>query len=215
MDIDLKQRAAGYGLNLSSQHLELLDKYLHELQAWNKHMNLTGIRSRERIINELVLDSLIAASVLPQRARMLDVGSGAGFPGIPIKIYRPQIDISLLEANSKKIHFLKHIIRQLRLTKIETIHGRIENAKHTLHPRGYHIISARALTNIVQVFEWCASYLLPNGLLVTFLGRQAEMDLQQHECVMKRWSLIPDKIIPYVLPGKNIKRSVVFLKKRE
>ena len=239
MGIDFHQEAAEYGLQLSPQQWELLDLYLQELEVWNKKMNLIGIRSRgtrsrgtlshemrshgmrsrgirsrERIFNELVLDSLIAASVLPRRARMLDVGSGAGFPGIPIKIYRPQIDIYLLDANLKKTHFLKHIIRRLRLIKIIATHGRIENVKDELHPRGYHIISARALTSLPQVFKWCSSYLLPNGLLVTFLGSQAERELQQHEGDMKRWSFIPDQIIPYFLPEKETKRSVVIFQKK-
>ncbi len=213
MDLKLKRKASDYGIELSEQHYTLFRIYLDEIEDWNKHMNLTGLHERERIINELVLDSLIPLPFLPAEGWMLDVGSGAGFPGIPIKIYRPQLKMILLEANSKKVNFLKQVIRLLGLDEIRVIQGRIERNGGNLRPNGYHVITARALTNLRQVMQWCSSFLFPDGLLVAFLGSQAEKELQKSECLMKKHSLTPYRIIPYSLPEKRSIRSIVILKK--
>jgi 16S rRNA (guanine527-N7)-methyltransferase len=213
--MDLTQKAAEFGLDLETHHVNLLNLYIDELESWNKKMNLTGLKTRKRIVNELVLDSLIPAPFLPHNKRMLDVGAGAGFPSIPIKIYRPHLQMTLLEANFKKNRFLKRIIRLLRLTDIKVIQGRIENSGNILHQDGYHIISARALTNLGQVIEWCSSYLLPNGLLVTFLGEQAEEELQQNANVIEENFLVPSRTIRYTLTGERKRRIVIFQKRDE
>ncbi|MBN1849138.1 MAG: 16S rRNA (guanine(527)-N(7))-methyltransferase RsmG [Deltaproteobacteria bacterium] len=212
MITDLDQRAAEFGLELTAHHLNLLSIYLDELESWNKKMNLIGTTSRRRIINELVLDSLIPAPFLHHEKRMLDVGSGGGFPGIPIKIYMPHLQMTLLEANLKKIHFLKHVIRTLGLKNIKVIQGRIEVSGELLHQVGYHIVSARALTNLGQVIMWCASHLVSNGLLITYLGRKAEEELRRYADIIETNALIVFQKIPYVLPGE-IKRSIVIFKK--
>jgi 16S rRNA (guanine527-N7)-methyltransferase len=215
VDRKLHQKALDYGIELSEQHHNLFRIYLDEIVAWNKRLNITGLHERERIINELIFDSLIPSPFLPEEGWMLDVGSGAGFPGIPIKIYRPQLKTILLEANAKKVNFLKWVIRLLKLDEIRVVQGRIERNGGDLRPHGYHIITARALTNIRQVMQWCSSFLLPDGLLVTFLGRQAEGELKKSEYLMERHSLTPYRIIPYFLPETGSKRSIVIFKKME
>jgi len=99
----LGDKALDYGIELSWQQLELFHVYLEELWDWNQRINLTGLSTREKIVIELFLDSLIPAPFLPKKGRMLDVGSGAGIPGLPLKIYTPQLKTHLLEANSKKV----------------------------------------------------------------------------------------------------------------
>jgi len=210
--MDLFQKAAEFGLDLSAHHINLLNIYLDELESWNKKMNLTGLNARERIINELVLDSLIPAPFLPYDKRMLDVGSGGGFPSIPLKIYLPNLQMTLLEANLKKIHFLKHIIRLLGLTDIRAIQGRIENSGYLLQPNDYNIISARALANLGQVVKWCASHLLPDGLLISYLGGKAEAELRQNADIIEAHSLALYREIHYILPGE-IERNIIILKK--
>ena len=149
MDEDEKQKlrswAADMGIALSPSRIDLFGLYLSELFEWNKRINLAGLSSRKRIIKELLLDSIIPLSFLPEEGRFLDIGSGAGFPAIPIKICRPRIKAHLLEPNSKKVSFLKQIVRLTKLCEIEIIRGRIERDGNLLHPDGYHIISSRAL----------------------------------------------------------------------
>jgi len=166
------------------------------------------------MIIELFLDSLIPSPFLPREGRMLDVGSGAGFPGLPLKIYRPHLRTHLLEANSKKVNFLKQVIRLLRLDEIEVIKGRIEKKGHNLHPTHYHLITARALAGLHQTIAWCSPFLLPGGLLLTFLGSRVKEALKQSARVMEEHSIMLHKTIPYLLPGKRSRRNILIFKKK-
>jgi len=210
----LSEKAFSYGIELSEHQLILYQIYLDELWAWNQRMNLTGLSSRERIVFELFLDSLIPAPTLGGRGRLLDVGSGAGFPGVPLKIYRPNLVVHLLEANSKKVSFLKQVVRLLRLNDIEVIKGRIERDGDNLHSDGYHLITARALARLDQTIAWCAPFLSLGGLLVSFLGGRAEDELKENQQIMEEHRLVLYRVIPYLLPGKRSKRKTIILKKK-
>ena len=210
----LKDKARDFGIELPLQHLNLFCIYLTELMDWNQRINLTGLKSNKRVVIELFLDSLIPAPFLPDAGGMLDVGSGAGFPGIPLKIYRPQLETHLFEKTSKKVSFLKQVIRLLGLNGIHVIKGRIEKNGDTLHPDGYPLITARALAGLHQTIEWCSPFLLPGGLLVSFLGSRAEEDLKECQQIMEENRILIHRKIPYLLPGKRSKRNTVIFKKR-
>jgi len=209
----LGDKALDYGIELSWQQLELFHVYLEELWDWNQRINLTGLSTREKIVIELFLDSLIPAPFLPKKGRMLDVGSGAGIPGLPLKIYTPQLKTHLLEANSKKVNFLKQVIRLLRLNEIEVIKGRIEKDGSGLHPAGYHVITARALAGLSQTIAWCAPFLAPGGLLVSFLGGRVEEELRKSGHIREKQGVILYEKIPYLLPGKKTERNTIIFKK--
>jgi 16S rRNA (guanine527-N7)-methyltransferase len=210
----LRSKALDYGIELSESHLNLFQIYLDELWDWNRRMNLTGLSTREKVAIELFLDSLIPAPFLLEKGRVLDVGSGAGFPGIPLKIIKPQLKVQLLEANSKKVSFLKQVIRLLNLKEIEVINGRIEKEESNLPPGHYHLITARALSRFGQTVAWCTPFLAPGGLLVGFLGRSADDELKESRQIMEEQQVILHKMIPYFLPGKKFKRNTVLLKKK-
>ena len=205
--------AHDFGIELSVAQIDLLGIYLAELWEWNKRMNLTGLSSRERVIKELLLDSLIPSPFLPESGRLLDVGSGAGFPGIPLKICKTGLKVHLIEANSKKVSFLKQAIRLTNLCEIEVIRGRIEKDKSLLHPEGYHAITARALAHLSRTLKWCASLLVPGGLIINFQGSQFENALRESSKVIKEHRLFLYKSVPYVLPGKDTPRHILIFKK--
>jgi 16S rRNA (guanine527-N7)-methyltransferase len=209
----LRKTAVDFGINLSWPHVDRVGIYLNELIQWNRSINLIGLSNSERIINELFLDSLIPAPFLPGKGRMLDIGSGAGFPGMVLKIYYPGLKTHLLEPNSKKRNFLKQIIRLLDLDDISVISGRIEMECKNFHPEGYNIITARALAGLYKIIEWCSPFLTTNGLLVGFLGSKAENELEKARKPMEDYSLTLERLLPYSLPGKNSKRNIVILKK--
>ena len=162
--------ANDFRIALSASQVELLALYLDELWAWNKKMNLTGLCSRERIITELLLDSLMPSSLLPEEGTLLDVGSGAGFPCVPVKICRPRLKAHLLEPNSKRVSFLKQIIRLTGLKEVRVIRGRIGEDEALLRPEGYHAVTARALADLPRTLTWCAPHLRAGGLFVSFQG---------------------------------------------
>jgi len=210
----LRDKALDFGIKLSSYQLDLFDIYLTELMDWNQRINLTGLKSGDRIVIELLLDSLIPAPYLPDKGRMLDVGSGAGLPGIPLKIHSPRLSIHLLEANSKKVSFLKQVIRLLNLKDIHAIKGRIEKDKDNLHSEGYHLITARAFASLSKTIVWCSPFLVPDGFLVSFLGSGAEDDLKGCHDILEENHLLIHRKIPYILPGKRIKRNTVIFQKK-
>ena len=210
----MREKALDFGLKLSSRHLRSFRIYLDELIEWNRRINLIGLSDRRRIIVELLLDSLIPAPLIPERGVMLDAGSGAGFPGIPLKIYRPHQKTVLLEANLKKASFLKQVIRLLKLDDIQVVRGRIEGPGSDLTKGGYHLVTARAMAPLDKTILWCSPFLSPGGMLISYLGGNADMDLERHRKIMEDCSLLVHKSISYSLPGKPANRTVVIFKKR-
>lgn len=203
-----------FGLKLSWDQTHKLGIFLDELEEWNKKLNLTGLSSRQSIINELLIDSMMPVPFMPDNGYLLDIGSGAGFPAIPIKICKPSLKCQLMEPNSKKISFLKQIIRLAKLEKINIIKGRIEEEEELLHPEGYDVITSRGLAPLPQFLTWCAPHLTPGGLIVAFLGRQSEEVLKKSADVIGKHNLFPFKSISYSLPGKSSERNLLILKKR-
>jgi len=199
---------------LSESHLALFDVYLKELVEWNTFMNLTGINERGRMIIELFLDSLIPVPYLPPKGRMLDVGSGAGFPALVIKLLLPDLNLYMVEAGSKKVSFLKQIIRLLKMSGIEVVNGRIQVVGEKLVAEGFDIISARALADLKRIISWCSHLLSNKGLLVYFSGSGVEEILKGCEELMRERHLTVDRLIPYHLPGMPESRSIIILKKK-
>ncbi len=210
----LREKARDFEIDLPRRHLDLFSVYMDELLEWNRRMNLTGLSERKRIIIELFLDSLIPTPFIPGKGRMLDVGSGAGFPGIVIKVCRPHLKTCLLEANSRKTSFLKQVVRLLKLSDVDVVNGRIESDRDKLHTDGYHIITARALAGPGQVITWCSPFLCSGGLLIIFLGSGAANELEKCRVALETNALVVDRLIPYSLPGMRSARILAILRSK-
>ena len=211
----LSKGAQEYGISLSEFQLTLFYSYLNELWEWNKHINLTGLSTRRRVIIELFLDSLLSCTFIPEKGRLLDVGAGAGFPGLPIKICRPDVYLTLIEANLKRVNFLRQIIRLRKLDDIVVINGRIEKDQGELDQRGYDIVSARAIADISQTVAWCSPHLCNEGNLICFLGKNIEKELNNCRDIIEEQGLIIDKTFTYTLPGKETQRNMVIFSKKK
>ena len=132
---------------------------------------------------------------------------------VKVSIFYPGLQAHLLEANSKKIHFLRHVLRRLKLSGINALKGRIEKDQSLLDPSAYRLITSRALADLARTLTWCAPFLAHGGYLLCFLGRRGEDILRDNREVVKRHRLRPERVIPYVLPGKKTKRYAVILKR--
>lgn len=210
----LRVHARRYGVSLSDEQLERFRVYLRELMRWNEKFNLTGLRDPERIWTELFLDSLIPAPRISPEGRLLDAGSGAGFPGLPLKIFYPGLQLHLLEARAKRVHFLREMVRRLGLTGVEVIRGRIEKDLPTLPGDCYPWITARALAKFPQVIRWCAPLLCGGGILICYLGEHGVEALEEERLAVEVAGLELQEVIPYTLPGKSGRRNAVLLRKR-
>jgi len=203
-----------WGVRVHPDQALHLDLFLDELELWNKKINLTGLSSRQRIVDELLVDSLLPTPFLPDEGTLLDVGSGAGFPAIPIKICKPRLRCQLIEPNAKKTRFLKQVIRLARIEDIDVIQGRMEEREAALLPDGYNIITSRAFVALPGFLTLCAPHLSHNGCMVAFLGGRSESAIQESAEIIHLHRLFPFKRISYAVPGRKAKREILILKKK-
>jgi len=210
----LKEGAHEFGVKLSEKQLYLFTLFLEGLCSWNRRMNLTGISEKREMIIKLLLDPLVALPYLSPSGTVLDIGSGAGIPGLPIKIGRPEFEVHLLESKAKKISFLRDMIRKLGLKGIKAYKGRAE--KKADLPSLFHfydIVAVRALASLKKTISICSSYLEPGGLLVTFKGSSVDQEIENSKRLMEELNFRISKKFPYSLPETQGKRYLLILKK--
>ncbi len=200
----LKKGIIELGLTPSKEQINAFMIYLSELKRWNKAYNLTALRKDEDIIIKHFFDSLLYLKTIPEgEIRVADVGSGAGFPGIPLKIIRPEIDMYLIEPSRKKSAFLRHIIRRLELKQIEVIEKRIEEIKVNQElAQPVDVALTRALFSIKDFLKKASSVVKKGGILILNKGPKVEEEL-------KKLQNVEYKVLPVNLPFSDIKRYIV------
>lgn len=168
----LQQGANLLGVELSAEQLAQFDLYQKELLRWNAKTNLISKNTEGQIAIRHFLDSLTAARFIrPENAHMVDIGAGAGFPGLPLKIALPSIQLCLLESNRKKVSFLKHIHRLLNLDGVCTLQDRTENIVRTEEWREkFDVVISRASLKLPDLMPLGQYFLVPGGLLITLKG---------------------------------------------
>ena len=215
MQVDsLYDYAHNYNVALTDAHVEYFSAFLGFLEEWSSRMNLVGTSDRERILTELILDSIIPVPYLPGAGNMVDLGSGAGFPGLMIKIMKPDINIRLIESNRKKISFLKYVIRVLQLKNITTVNERVEKIADFLKDEEINFITSRAMTDLNNLIKLCVPFLTPGVSLIGFLGSKWKSQLKENETFITENRLVVDNSVIYKLPKKSDERAIVFLKKQ-
>ncbi len=176
----LQQGARLLGIELDGQQLARFDLYQKELLQWNAKTNLISKKTAEEIAIRHFLDSLTAARYIRfENARMVDIGTGAGFPGLPLKIALPSIQLCLLESNRKKVSFLKHIQRLLNLDGVFTLQDRTENIVRTKEWREkFDVVISRASLKLPDLMPLGQYFLPPGGLLITLKGPDVSPEVE-------------------------------------
>ncbi len=198
---------------LSPSARDGLTVFLDELTRWNAKINLTGLKSRERIIHELLLDCFVPIPFLPEQATLLDVGAGAGFPGLVLKICNPSFVVSLLEPNGKKATFLRSVTRLCDLRRIQVIQARAESGTGELSAEGYQVVTARALAGLEEALRLCVPWVRRKGLFVSFQGADAAARLEACRPLIDASGLVLIKNIAYPVPGKSEERHVLMFRR--
>lgn len=215
----LGQAVRELGIELSTLQLEQFDLYQKELLLWNAKINLISEKSAQEIASRHFLDSLTALQFIDnRRARIIDIGSGAGFPGIPLKIARPNLQLYLMESNRKKVSFLKHIIRLLTLTETVVLHERVENLiKNNKWKDFFDVVISRAAFKLPEFLSLGAFFLAPQGTLIALKGR--DVDSEFFTCVKSATASYFDELFQYdinsplrdtqhkIIVGKKIKKD--------
>lgn len=177
--LSLGKNARQLGIELGDTQLAQFDVYKNELLQWNAKTNLISENSSQEIITRHFLDSLTAMQFIGKpNARVMDVGCGAGFPGLPLKIALPSLELYLLETNRKKVSFLKHIIRLLNLSKVVVLHDRVENIiKTDLWKEKFDILISRAAFKLSELLPQGEYFLAPGGELIALKGLNVDEEL--------------------------------------
>ena len=175
----LLQNAQYLGIELSEQQLAQFEIYKNELLQWNAKTNLISENSAQEIITRHFLDSLTALKFIQKPdARMVDIGCGAGFPGLPLKIALPALELYLLETNRKKVSFLKHVIRLLNLSSVVVLHDRVENIMKTdIWKEKFDVLISRATFKLSKLLPQGEYFLSPGGKLIALKGPNVDEEL--------------------------------------
>ena len=205
-----------FGIELDDIKLEQFHKYYELLIEWNKNINLTAITEYGDVLTKHFLDSLsiVKAIDCKQTLSLIDVGTGAGFPGIPIKIVFPNIKVTLLDSLKKRVNFLDEVIKNLSLTDIEAIHGRAEDfAKEDKLREQYDISVSRAVANLSTLSELCLPYVNVNGKFISYKSEKADIELIEADNAIQILGGGNIEKIPFLLPGTEFERNIIVIDK--
>lgn len=199
------------GLNVNEQQLEQFTRYRAALLDWNTRINLTAITNPEEVLIKHFLDSLSLLLVYDRPVvRLLDIGTGAGFPGLPLKIARPQWRVTLLEATGKKVTFLRHVIETLHLSGVEAIHGRAEELGHKPSYRAsFDLVTARAVAALPTLLEYAAPFCHPGGEIILLKKGDIAVELASGQRAAKQLGTALKADLPVSLPGLEDERRLL------
>jgi 16S rRNA (guanine527-N7)-methyltransferase len=204
-------------INLSEQQLTQFELYYRELISWNEKMNLTGITDREQVYVKHFYDSLSVSFFLPMTDinNIADIGSGAGFPSIPLKIVYPHLKVTIVDSLNKRIQFLNHLVTCLDLSGVRCVHGRAEDtARIPEHRDRYELVTARAVAKLAVLNEFCLPFTAVNGTFVAMKGSEIDQELKESAFSLRE---LKGKYIHtehFELPdGENASRNLVFVRK--
>lgn len=210
----MKESLKELNIELSEKQLKQFYDYMNILIEWNKIMNLTNITEPLEVVQKHFVDSLTALKSIKEDDCIIDVGTGAGFPGIPIKIVFPETRVTLLDSLNKRIKFLEEVINKLELKNIETIHGRAEELAHN---KGYREKYDKAIARAVAPLNVLSEYLLPfvkkGGYAICMKGTKGKEEAEEGKTAIKILGGEVTDIREFNLPNTDMGRTIIEIKK--
>jgi len=214
--------AQDLNIHVDSDAVEKFTIHASELAKWNRKMNLTAITDPVEVAVKHFLDSMVPDSMIPPNASLLDIGSGGGFPGIPLKILKPSLSVTLIDASRKKVSFLKHIIRILGLENIEAFHIRSEEfSKQAVFAGAFNAIISRALSSTPDFVLMALPLLDKDGIIIAMKGKRSKAEIESMRSLIHKKTGMGDenqtkfelRLDTYTLPYLKLERSIVGLKR--
>lgn len=207
-------KASNINVQLSESNISQFEKYMDILLDWNEKINLTAITKKEEIIDKHFIDSLTINKYVKDKDKIIDIGTGAGFPGIPLKIVKSETEIMLLDSLNKRINFLNEVINNLELKNINTIHGRAEEiARNNMYREKYDVAVSRAVASLPTLLELMVPFVKINGMCICMKGSNIEEELTLSKKAMEELGVVVEKIEQFELPDTDMKRNIIIMKK--
>lgn len=210
-------------IEISDDQINCFEKYYELLIEKNKVMNLTAITDKEDVIVKHFIDSIALIPYLKDKGininnklKIIDIGTGAGFPGLPLKIMMPDVKFTLLDSLNKRVSFLNEVIDELKLKDIEALHGRAEDyASDNKYREKYDICVSRAVANLSTLSEYCIPFVKEDGFFISYKAGESEEEINNSKNAIKILGGKINKVEEFVLPGTDASRVFVFIRKQE
>lgn len=203
-------------VELSEEQYKKFDFYETETLEWNKKLNLTAITDHNEFILKHFVDSLSVRDELEDGSRVLDLGTGAGFPGIPLKIYNKSLNITLMDSLNKRINFLNNVIEKLELERIEAVHGRAEEmGQNKLYREQYDIVVSRAVANLSTLIEYLAPFAKVGGKIIVMKGPNVDEEIKNATHALNELNCEIENIKNFTLEGTENERNVLIIRKKK
>ena len=201
-------------IKLSTEQAEMFFKYMNLLLEWNEKINLTAITDEEEVIVKHFVDSITISKYIPTGTSLIDVGTGAGFPGIPLGIIRNDLEIVLLDSLQKRINFLEVVIRELGLENIKTVHARAEEfGKNNKYREKFDVATSRAVANLSTLSEYLLPLVKVGGVVICMKGCAIEEEMNNSKKAINVLGGKVTQVFEFNLPKTDIKRNIVLVDK--
>lgn len=211
---EMEEKLAKIEVKLNDKQIEQFYQYMVLLLDWNEKINLTAIIEPKEIILKHFIDSLTIEKQLKLGETLIDVGTGAGFPGIPIKIARPDVNIVLLDSLNKRILFLNEVISKLKLEKIETIHARVEEAgKNKKYREKFDVATSRAVANLTTLTEYLLPLVKRDGRAICMKGPGVEKEIEESKKAIDVLGGKIESVESFQLADTDNQRNIVYIEK--
>ncbi|OES46295.1 16S rRNA (guanine(527)-N(7))-methyltransferase RsmG [Domibacillus iocasae] len=206
------------GIELTAQQLNQFNRYFELLVEWNEKMNLTAITDQEDVYMKHFYDSLTAAiyTDLTKPLRICDVGAGAGFPSIPLKIAFPHLHVTIIDSLNKRITFLNHLASELKLENVQFVHGRAEEMGQNPEHRGqYDLVTARAVARMSVLSELCLPFVKTGGAFVAMKAASAADEMETAAKAIGTLGGKTENVFSFRLPIENSERTIIVVRKEK
>ena len=212
----LKSELNDLNLMFHEKQLDQFYNYMNILLEENEKINLTAITDPEEIITKHFIDSLTIYKYIGNASKIIDIGTGAGFPGIPLKIINPNLNITLVDSLNKRINFINKVKNYLNLTNINVIHARAEElAKQIKYREKYDIATSRAVASLNVLLEYLMPYVKIGGKCICMKGSNIDEELKESTKAIQILGGKIEKIEKITLPNTDIKRNIIIIKKEK